>query len=171
MKSIFRDPSKIKILERIPRPPERDDDGGEMEEGVVETGIEFVADDEAPEVVQPADGPFDLPTLAIAPEFPAILRPGANPLLTVGTDKFDLALGEAFPQGIAVSRIIVDQPRGKSRDRGGIQQRLGEIHFRMVRRFDLNCQRKTGGLTRRICQSWVARYNAKGPTGRSPIYY
>ncbi len=63
-----------KAVERISYPPDGHNEACELGEAVVDRGVELVSDDESAEVVQPADGAFDLPPSAVATQRSAVRR-------------------------------------------------------------------------------------------------
>lgn len=109
---------------------------------MVEVGVEFVADNDAFEGVQPSDGAFDLPSSPVASEFSAVLRLRSNTPFAMRADQIDAAIGESLTEQVAVGGAVVDQPTRNIRREGRIQQRLDQVNFSMVGRFDVDRQRQ-----------------------------
>ena len=89
-----------------------------------EEGVEFVAGHQPSIGLEPTDRALDDPPLAIAPQWATILSGRADATSAVRTDQFDVARGQALPQGITVGCSIIDQPPREVSRNGLIQQRL-----------------------------------------------
>jgi len=109
-----------------------------MEECSVGRNQPFVADDQSPEVLQPGEGPLDLPTPFIPPHFASVVTFPPAVALTVGGDQIDTAPLEPIPQRIAVIAFVGDDPPGIfprtpapfSGDRDGCNCIFQQRHFR-----------------------------------------
>jgi len=104
------------------------------------------ASDDAPEVLQPGEEPFDLPAAAVASQGAGILREAAA-IATVGRNQFDPSLGgQAAIQGIAILGRLPDQARGVGYGDDGIERRLDERDFMRRSTADGYAERKTSAV-------------------------
>src|ERR1700686_4204089 len=83
-----------------------------MKERAIDHERAVVADDQAPEVPQPADGAFDDPPFSVPAQCSAILCRRTNAISLVGTDQFDASLSQALPQRIAIVGFVGDHAHG-----------------------------------------------------------
>lgn len=111
-----------------------------------EEGIDFVAGNESAEGLQPTDGAFDDPPLAITPEWSTILRGRTHAALSMRADDLDVASRQALPQGITICGPVIDQPAGNVRRDGLGQQRLDESHFGRARAVDIDRDRHSRAI-------------------------
>jgi hypothetical protein len=84
---------------------EGDDEAGDMEKGSIDVGVVFVSNNEAPKISQPGEGSFNFPTVAIAPEFAAILKFVAA-RGAMWTDQINASGLESCPEFVAVVTAI-----------------------------------------------------------------
>jgi len=106
-----------------------DEAAAEGEEGFVDVGSAFVADEEAFHLVEPAEGAFDDPAVAA--------EPGAVALVAVGEQGRDPALAERLAVGVGAVAAVAEQrlgsppwPAGPTGDRGDAveqRQQLGDV--------------------------------------------
>ena len=69
----------------------------------------FPSRDQAAEVVEPGEEPFDLPAAAVAPQLPAVLGGFSAAIVLVGCDQLDtVLLPKALVQRIAVVGAVAD---------------------------------------------------------------
>jgi hypothetical protein len=123
-----------------------------MKERAINGERTVVADNQAPEVSQPCVGTFDDPSPAVAPQGSAILSCGPNAISLMRTDQFDPTLLQAFPQRIAVIRLVGYHPQGLLPRTTRVmtpcyadprQRRLREFDFRRGCRVKVVSQRNT----------------------------
>lgn len=98
--------------------------------------VEFVSRDKPSEVLQPADGSFNLPSPLISSECSSILSRWFSSVCFVWSNQFDTAFLKTKSQGITVSRLVVDQLSGPSSNDAFGEQRLDEIDFVRTGAFD-----------------------------------
>jgi len=77
-----------------------------MKEGTVDSARAIIANDQAPEIPQPADGALDDPSPPAPPQRQAILCCGANAIALVWTDQFDAATPQPLSQWIAIVSFV-----------------------------------------------------------------
>ena len=121
-----------------------------MKKGAIDFGVAFIANDKAPEIAQPGEGPFDLPAMSIAPEFASVLE-FVDASGAVRANQFNAARVQESPQFIAVIASISNQslwfafrpasPGPRHRDR--CQCALHQRHFRRGGFNDSASQRNT----------------------------
>jgi hypothetical protein len=70
-------PAQVEILEVVSYPPQRDEGGGEVEEGQMQFSLMLMPDEEPTEAVKPRDTPFDDPAALVAARGTTVL--GARP--------------------------------------------------------------------------------------------
>ena len=100
-----------------------------MDETVKEVSVVFVTRDEPPEVLQPADRPFNAPAAAVATEFATVLRRRLLAVLAMRTNQINTATAKPLTQRIAVGSSIVNQPASLSSQDSLIEQLLDERYF------------------------------------------
>ena len=91
--------------------------------------IELIPCDKSPEVLEPADGPFDLPSLAVSPELPSVLSWRFDSISLVRCNQIDASFEKARAQRITVRRRVVDQLARPTANDSVCEQRLDEIDF------------------------------------------
>jgi hypothetical protein len=97
------------LLEAVSQASERDDEAGDMKEGVIHEQRAVVAHNQAPEISQPGKRAFDFPTPSVAAQRPAILGRRFASVLTMRTDQLDAAPMQSLPQRIAVVGPVGDE--------------------------------------------------------------
>src|SRR5262249_3355534 len=102
--------------------------------------------DEPAEVLQPADGAFDLPAASITAELSAVLRGGLFAVLPMRRNQFDAAFSQPCAQGIAVGCRIVDQSSWLCGKNALIQERFDQRYLVGTCAGDLRAQRKTAAI-------------------------
>lgn len=108
-----------------------------MKKRAVDVGVAFIADDQAPEIAQPGEGPFNLPAMSIAPEFASILK-FVNAGGAMRANQFNPSRVQRSSQFVAVVASIGNQslrfafgptsPGTRHCDRG--QRALNQGYFR-----------------------------------------
>jgi len=83
--------------------PHEDEEAAELEHAEEVSLLIFPTRDEAAEVMQPSEQPFDFPTVTVAPQFPTVLRIFPAAIALVRSDQTDAML---FLQ-LLVERIAV----------------------------------------------------------------
>lgn len=101
--------------ERISKPSEGDNQASHFEKAVKERRIEFVANNETTKVVEPAIRSFNDPSSSVTTQLSTILGSWPNPVLTMGTDKIAVTLGQSLSKRIAVGRFVVNELVGNVR--------------------------------------------------------
>src|SRR5215469_2356553 len=103
----------------------------------------LVADDQAPEIAQPGEEPFDFPPFSVATERAAILglRPGAT--APVRRDHLDAQQVERHIQGVGIVAAVTDQSAGDLSDEAGVEGRSDEGNLSRRSRGDTSGERKT----------------------------
>ncbi len=86
----------------------------------------FIADDEAAEVEQPADGSFDFPASLVAAEGAAVLSLRTAAILPMRADQLDAASRQSLAQRIAVGGAVVDQSLEAATEHATIEQRFDQ---------------------------------------------
>jgi len=122
-----------------------------MEEGSITSQIPVPTDHQTAEVSQPGKESLHLPAALVAPELAAILCSRFDAVAAMGTDQFNAAFGEAFPQWIRVGRTVINQPHrlvfGASfslpRHLDLRQHRLNKCHFPRRSRVEVGRQRNS----------------------------
>jgi len=113
-----------------------------MYESAVDFWVTLPSYEQSPEVSEPRDGAFDLPTSLVASQGPPVLEPGLNPIAFVRSNLFDARFRQSFSQGRAVVGLVRDQAlRGSGRH--GAQRFFDERDFRRARGVDGYSQRNT----------------------------
>lgn len=91
--------------------------------------VPFIPSDDSAEVLEPANGSFNLPTSAVAAELSSVLRRRTTPSSSVRTNQFDAALFQAVPQGLTVRRFVIDESTWPAVAHSMIQEWLDQFHF------------------------------------------
>src|ERR1041385_3596628 len=99
-------------------------------------------------VAQPGEGAFDLPTLAVASEFPPVVERGFLATFPMGHNQEDPTLIQSPAQAVAVVTAVGDHAQRTLaasptplRPREVPQRALGQGHFRRAGRGQLTSQR------------------------------
>ena len=82
-----------------------------MKERTVHADVTIVANEQSPEVAQPGDASFHLPSPAVTPQLPSVLRFGFSAVDSMGTDQLNPSLFQAISQRIGIGGTIINQPR------------------------------------------------------------
>ena len=107
--------------------------------------MKFVPYDDTPEVLQPGEQPFNLPSTSVAPQRPPILSLG--PFLPVRGNHFNTPV--RFQLGVelvAVVGLISDEPFWKLIGKAPVQSRLDKRHFMRRRACHVKGERKTSSV-------------------------
>ena len=105
--------------------------------------IELIPCYQSSEVLQPADGSFNFPTLAVAPEFSAVLSWRFDAIGFVRSNQVDPAFEKSRSQRIAVGCFIVDQLFRTTSNSTVGEQRLDEFDFMRAGAFNHVAARRT----------------------------
>lgn len=89
----------------------------------------FVARDQSPEVLQPADRSLDFPASSISTKAAAVLGPRFFAIASVRADQLDALASQPLAQRIAVGGQIVDQTFGAPPEKASFQQGLDQSDF------------------------------------------
>lgn len=110
----------------------------------------IVAHQQPAEVAQPGKRPLDLPTFAIAPQFPAVVERRFFAVLAMRTDQHDAALPQPPTQAIAVVTPVGNHAQGTCarpaaflRHGNLLEGAFGQRHFRRAGADQLASQRNT----------------------------
>jgi len=107
---------------------------------------------QAAEVAEPSESPFNGPAATVPPQRTAVLRRWPNATTLVRSHQLYPTTPEAVAQRVAVIRLVGDQPIGflprpagsrATRDSDGGQRLFDERDFRRGRRLQVVSQRKT----------------------------
>ena len=125
--------------------PEEDCGTGKMEKSKKVLWMKFISDDEAAEVLQPSEKPFDLPSAFVTTKFAAILlRTLSFSPSAVGGDDFCAELfGKSPIQRVAVIGLVADQSLRDLFDEARFHCQLGQSHFSRRSACRANGERKT----------------------------
>ena len=105
--------------------------------------------DDAAEVVEPGEEPFNLPPSAFAPKRPAILRL-RFPMGTVGRDQFDgVGLREMLVESVTVVGAIADQSGREGFDPARRERGVNEPDFMRRSAGHVDGERKTMAVANR----------------------
>ena len=132
-----------------------------MDETQVVERLALVTDDEAAEVPEPSEKPFDLPAVSIAPERTSILRLGAHSSPAVWRDHLDAKRGQCHVEAVRVVGPISDEPLGHLVYEAGVEGRSDEGNLVRRSRGGTSGERKTST----VCHCHELRTFA--PLGRS----
>ena len=80
-----------------------------MNEGLEDMRTSIPSNDESPEVAEPSDRPFDLPSFAIASQRAAVLTCQPRSIAPMRRDLLDAATRQAVPKRVAVVGPVEDQ--------------------------------------------------------------
>jgi hypothetical protein len=122
-----------------------------MKERLVHGDVRFPANDQAPDIAQPGEGPFHFPAALLPAQLAAILQWRSHAVLPMGTNQINAASRQSLPQGIRVTGFVIDHAcrplsgtaRAIARNGNGVQRRLQQLHFGGGRRFQEVSQRNT----------------------------
>ena len=95
---------KTSFLNELVEPSEADEAAAEGEEGFVDVGAAFVADEQSFHLVEPAEGAFDDPAVAA--------EAGAVAVVAVGEHGCDPALAERLPMLVGAVAAVAEQHFG-----------------------------------------------------------
>lgn len=105
--------------------------------------IELISCYKSSEVLQPADGSFNFPTLAVPPELSAVLSWRFDAIGFVRSNQVDPTFEKSRTQRIAVRSLIVDQLFWTTSNRAIGEQRLDEFDFMGTGTFNHVAARRT----------------------------
>jgi hypothetical protein len=111
---------------------------------VKEEGVELVSCHQPSKGLEPTDGAFNDPPLAVPTQWAAILSGRPSAASAMGTDQFDAVSGQTLSQRIAICGAVIDESSGDEGGDGLIEQRLDESNFRGARAVDVDRQRQAG---------------------------
>jgi hypothetical protein len=95
--------------------PHEDQHATELDHAEEVAGVTFPSAGESPEVFQPGEQAFDLPSTQVTAERSAIL--GSLSLAPVGSNHFDIVLvAQPLIQPVAVLSLVADQSFGQGGD-------------------------------------------------------
>jgi hypothetical protein len=122
-----------------------------MKEGSIHLDVSLVTNQESPEVAQPGEGSFDLPSSLVSAQLSAILKGRLTAIVPMRADQVDTSLFQPISQWIRICRLIVDQPLGfvsgpaasRSGNSDGAQRFFDECDFVGRGRVEVNSQRNT----------------------------
>jgi hypothetical protein len=110
----------------------------------------FIANHQSPEVGDPCDASFHLPSTFVPAQLSSILRRRLLSIALVRTDQFDATPLESLTQRIGIGGFVVDQPLGvfawpatTTRHRHPFQRGFDQRRFVRGRTGKLNSQRNT----------------------------
>src|SRR2546429_6738323 len=110
--------------------PEQNHDASELHKAEVVLLVPFVTDENASEVVQPGEEPFDLPASVVSAEHPAILGLGSGAVLPMRSDHLDIVfLLQRVIQRIAIVGSVADQPLRHLPDEPSVQSLFFQRDF------------------------------------------
>ena len=105
--------------------------------------IEFIPRYKSPEVLKPADGPFDFPSSLVTSKLSFVLRWRFGAIAFVRSNQVDSSFEQTKSQWIAVSCFVIDQLSRSAMDCAIGEQRLDEIDFVRTGTFDHITARRT----------------------------
>lgn len=91
--------------------------------------IELIPCYKSPEVLEPTDGSFDLPSFAVSPELSSVLSWRFDSISLVRCNQIDTTFEKARAQRVTVRRRVVDQLARPTANGSVCEQRLDKIDF------------------------------------------
>ena len=157
------------MVERISKMPQQDNDTSELDHGEEVDGVVFVADDKAPEVLEPGVETFDLPAPSVPAQGPAVLREAPVSVGAMRGDQLDAAIvEESLVQSIAVVGLVADEAVGEVVGPHPIERVFDEGHFVRRSAGHVDGERKTTA----VCNSHDLRPLAPlGLSDREPPFF
>jgi hypothetical protein len=98
--------------------------------------VEFVSGDKSSEVLQPANGPFDLPASLVPAKWSTVLGRQLFAIAFMGSDQLGAAFVQSRSQRVAVSGLVVNQLARSAVNNAIGEQRLDEGDFVGTGTFD-----------------------------------
>src|SRR5437762_5454277 len=83
-----------------------------MKKCSVHGDVALPAHHQTAKISQPGERALDFPPSFIAPQFPPVLQRRLCPILPMRTDQVNAPLGQPLPQGVGVTRLVINQPLG-----------------------------------------------------------
>ena len=106
----------------------------------------LVANDHAPEVVQPGDQPLDFPATAVTTQRSAILRGGSDSVVPVRSDQFNALRRKGLVERVAVVGFVPDEPSGLFGNESSVKGVLGEFGLMRASAGHVSGERKTSAV-------------------------
>jgi len=103
----------------------------------------FIPYHDSPEIVEPGEKAFDLPTSSVSPERPPVLCLGPFPPALMRRNHFDAQAGQRLIQGIAVIGLVADKLFGQPEEKTAPQGGLDQFYFMRRSTFHVSGDRKT----------------------------
>jgi len=103
----------------------------------------FIPYHDPPEIVEPGEEAFHLPSSPVSPERPPILCLGPFPPALMRRDHFDAQAGQRLVQAIAVIGLVADEPFGQPEEKTAPEGSLDQFHFMRRSTFHVSGDRKT----------------------------
>jgi len=100
--------------------------------------MEFIANDQSSEGVQPIDRAFDFPSPAIETENLSVLGGRSNTASAVRKDEFDIAIGKSLSMWVAVGFLVVNVFVRNVEGNRRVGQRFNQIYLGMICRLDVD---------------------------------
>src|SRR6478736_138485 len=96
-------------LEPVSKLPQGYQQACNVKERLVHVDLMFITDHQSPEVSDPGDAPFDLPSMLVTSQLASVLCGRLAAVGLVRTDQVDAALLEPLPKRIGIGGPVVDQ--------------------------------------------------------------
>jgi len=109
---------------------EQDQSAGKVKKGEIVLGMVLITHDEAPEVVEPGEEPFDFPALAVAAQATAVVEGRLGSTRAMGCQKHDVLVEQPLAQRVAVVSFVGDQAQGLFFDQRAFQGGFDQGYFR-----------------------------------------
>src|SRR5262245_27579283 len=113
--------------------------------------VVFIASNQSPKVLQPADGTFDPPATAVAAKSAPILRARLHAIGTMRADQVNSTLSQTVAKrvaiGVAIGSAIVEQMPWQTAHSSLCEQRLNQGHFVGTGAGDVSAQRQAVGIS------------------------
>ena len=98
------------LLEAVSEPLQGGEHAAELSEAFEEVFVVFVTHDESFEILQSADGAFDLPASLVPTQRTTVLAFGPLAILAMRRDQLHITINERIAKPVGVGRFIVDEP-------------------------------------------------------------
>ena len=121
-------------LEVISKPSETDHEAREMYKSFEQMGVSFVAYKESSLILQPTDGAFNFPAMAISTKCTAILARSFSPTVAMRCNLFNPATLQRIAKPVRISRFVIKQPTRTLLRHTNINQRLDRVDLRILSR-------------------------------------
>src|SRR5262245_5208840 len=109
--------------------------------------VVFIASNQSPKVLQPADGTFDPPAAAVAAKSAPILRARLHAIGTMRADQVNSTLSQTVAKRVAIGSAIVEQMPWQTAHSSLCEQRLNQGHFVGTGAGDVSAQRQAVGIS------------------------